>query len=413
MTKQIEKQRQYLEYITNQMINYAQLNFDDKLDIINDNEIDELLPGLAVGVNILGEELQHKVKELKTLNEELKNRTNFIKSITDAVPEVIFVHNTISNTLTYLNKCTSDDLLLPCPVIKLNLPATCTHCKISKTIYATQKTLEIETLEKNEIRIVLPDKKVRWYKTTTNDFEKNQLGKTISTLQTLSDITLLKERELQLLASEKTISTSLKEKELLLQEVHHRVKNNLQIISGLLNMQMNRANSPALTEQLQEIQSRIHSISLIHEGLYRTENFSYVDFSGYCKKLCTSLTTLYDYNNNVEVIYNLEPGIHLSIDKATPLGLLINETMCNCYKHGFKSNGGNIWVNLSSNQSNYLLEIKDNGISKDKTEDESRTNDSLGNKLIHGLAMQLEAELEIKTEEGYSVKLIIPKTSRY
>lgn len=269
----------------------------------------------------------------------------------------------------------------------------------------------IEATQPDELRILSSDNKVRWYKTTTNEFEKDESGHVISILQTLSDITPLKEKEIQLLKKEETIIQSLKEKELLLQEVHHRVKNNLQIITGLLTLQINRARSEEVIEQLMEIRSRILSISLIHEELYQSETLSRVDVSKYCIRLCNNLAPVYSNGKtDVSFDFDIEPGILWSIDKATPLGLIINEVICNSYKHAFNNQeNGIIHVSLKSTDANYTMEIKDNGKNPATAEAVMSSKKTLGNKLINGLIMQLEASVQISTEGGYGITLTIPK----
>jgi two-component sensor histidine kinase len=205
----------------------------------------------------------------------------------------------------------------------------------------------------------------------------------------------------------------LQEKALLLQEVHHRVKNNLQIIYGLLSMQANRADSEEVKEQLVEVKNRIFSISLIHEELYQSENFAMIDVDRYCRKLCESLAAVYKTDHQVELILQVESGIQVGIDHATPLGLLINEVLCNSYKHAFKGgNAGKIWLKGFATDEHYTLEIKDNGKGADPDAVKAKAGNSLGNKLISGLAQQLRAKLEVSYENGYSVRFTIPRTHK-
>lgn len=404
-------QSAYLEKIIAQMVNYSQLNFEESLDILDYPEMDELVPGLAVGVNILGEELQHKVNELKNLNTELENRDSFIRSVTNTIPETIYVYNLTTERITYVNKCTSYKPDYPCPVIIMNKSVPCHNCRVTELFAKMKKEHVIEITRADELRIASSDHKARWYKTTSNAFEKDENGNVVSILQTLSDITLLKEKEMQLLKKEETIIQSLKEKELLLQEVHHRVKNNLQIITGLLTLQINRAKSHEVISQLTEIRSRILSISLIHEELYQSETLARIDVSKYCIRLCTNLAPVYS-NGNTEVSFDfdIEPGILWSIDKATPLGLIINEVICNSYKHAFSNQPkGLIQVRLKSTESHYIMELKDNGKTQAMPDAEHHGKKTLGSKLINGLIMQLEASMKISTDGGYGVTLTIPK----
>ncbi len=393
------------------MVNYSQLNFDESLDIIEGPEMNELIPGLAVGVNILGEELQHKVKELKNLNKELEGKNSFIKSVTDAVPEVIFVVNTKSQKITYVNKCASSSTGSPCTTAAIEKSEACENCTIVDAILKEQQAVSTDGKSGNAIKMSGANRETKWYKITTNDFEKDSSGTVISILQTATDITLLKEKELQLLKKEEAIIQSLKEKELLLQEVHHRVKNNLQIITGLLTLQINRATSQEVINQLTDIRSRILSISLIHEELYQSESLARIDVSKYCIRLCNNLAPVYSNEHiHVQFDFDVEPNMFWSLDKATPLGLIINEVICNCYKHAFtEGENGLISIRFHSTEHHYILEIRDNGKNPVAVDISSHGKKTLGGKLISSLMMQLEATLKITTDGGYGVTAIIPK----
>lgn len=405
-----EKQRKYIESITEQMINYAQLNFDNRIDIYADPAIDEVVPGLAAGVNLLGEELQHKVKELNRLNQEIEGKKNLLNSITLAVPEVILVYNQLENQISYLNKCTSINRSYPCPVAVMELPGPCENCTVKDLIMSVEIERFALELDQDEIKVLCPGKTAKWFKTTANVFEKDAAGFCISSLITLADISILKTKEMELINNERVISNSLKEKALLLQEVHHRVKNNLQIIYGLLSMQANRADSEEVKEQLIEIKNRIFSISLIHEELYQSDNFAMIDVDRYCRKLCESLASVYAGAIQVELILQVDSGIQVGIDQATPLGLLINEVLCNSYKHAFKgAENGKIWLTVTANANSYLLQIKDSGQNHVIEQVNNKAGNSLGNKLIKGLSQQLRAKLEITHDNGYTVQLTIPR----
>lgn len=394
------------------MVNYSQLNFDQSLDVIEDPEMNELIPGLAVGVNLLGEELQHKVKELKNLNEELEGKNSFIKSVTDAIPEVIYVLNIGSGNVTYVNKCASANSGSPCSNEALAASHACVNCTTVAAILKQQEEGTFsEELNGSEIKMITPNGETTWYKITANDFERDSSGAVVSILHTATDITPLKNKEIQLLKKEDAIIQSLREKELLLQEVHHRVKNNLQIITGLITLQINRAKSPEVISQLTDIRSRIFSISLIHEELYQSDSLARIDVSQYCMRLCDNLAPVYSNDHiHVRFDFDIEPDIFWGIDKATPLGLIINEVICNCYKHAFTgSEKGTISVRFKSTEHHHILSIKDNGESPAAVDVSANGRKTLGGKLISSLVMQLEARLEITTNEGYGVTVIIPK----
>lgn len=202
------------------------------------------------------------------------------------------------------------------------------------------------------------------------------------------------------------IQDSLKEKEILLQEIHHRVKNNLQIISSLLYLQSKNVTSPTTLEHLQDSQSRVKSMALIHEKLYQSNDLANINFKDYVKSLANNLIQTYCKNGtSVGLDININ-NVFLTIDKAIPCGLIINELLSNSLKYAFP-NGlqGKINIELKScdksNESkhNYQLSIKDNGVGIPSDFDYDNTN-SLGLKLVNNLTHQLDGNLEIENGKG-------------
>lgn len=402
-------ENQYIEKIIAQMINYAQLNFEEKLDISDIEDNDGFVSGLAVSVNMLGEEMHYQVQQLQELNMELRSKNSFIRSVTNAVPEIIFVHSTATNNLSYVNKCFSSSRHYPCPVVLLGIRQPCHHCTVPEEI-TDQSGNRHFTNEEGEFRMDNLNGKTRWFRSSVNPFEKNTEGEHISFLYTLTDITLLKENEIQLLKKEEAITQSLREKELLLQEVHHRVKNNLQIVSGLLSMKARNSFSADVKRELQEIRSRVLTISLIHEGLYQSNDLARIDLSNYCITLCNQLKQVYcQQEQDIEVVYDIEPGIFRDISKATPFGLIVNEIICNSFKHAFNGRRvGRIEVTLCHSDNSIVLGIRDdgNGPTGENRDSERRT---LGNKLIQALSRQLGGTLQTQVRNGYLVQLRIPE----
>jgi PAS domain S-box-containing protein len=196
------------------------------------------------------------------------------------------------------------------------------------------------------------------------------------------------------------INQSLKEKETLLQEVHHRVKNNLQIISSLLNLQSSYVNDGESLEVLKESQNRIKSMSFIHESLYMSKNFSSVDIREYVKGLSSNL--LYSYSLNpeqVDIIMDIDE-LTLNIDQAIPCGLIINELLSNTFKHAFPNGQkGELKISVKEKDGRMAILIADNGVGipKDwKLED----NDSLGVQLVYTLTEQIDGDIEFSGERG-------------
>ena len=202
--------------------------------------------------------------------------------------------------------------------------------------------------------------------------------------------------------NEELLKNSLKEKETLLKEIHHRVKNNLQIISSILNLQSENVSDSEALSLFYDSQNRINSMALIHERLYRSSEFEYVDFSTYIEDLTNYLINSHHTElSNIRVNLDIEK-INLNIDTAVPCGLIVNELMINSVKHAFPNNSdGKIEIKLSENNNgkNYHLSISDNGIGIKDNIDISKSN-TLGLQLVYNLAQQLDGDLLIDNSNG-------------
>ncbi len=194
--------------------------------------------------------------------------------------------------------------------------------------------------------------------------------------------------------AEDEILRSLKEKELLLREIHHRVKNNLQIISTLLTLQSSQSNKINVNDLYKESQNRIQSIALIHENLYHSEDLAHINFKAYVKGLVSDLFDSYGVDSSkIKLNLNIE-NVTLGIETAIPCGLIINELVSNSLKHGFKGvKTGQVNVELQKlKEGKYALLVSDTGtpFSKDLNLSSS---DTLGLELIKNLVKQLDANL--------------------
>lgn len=208
-----------------------------------------------------------------------------------------------------------------------------------------------------------------------------------------SDITVRKE-------SEKMIRKSLLEKEMLLKEVHHRVKNNLQIIGSLLKFQTTYIKDADALEIFKESQNRIRSISLIHEKLYQTRDLSRIEFSGYIKSLLSQMLITFGINSDTVSFDVKVNNIFLSVDCAIPCGLIINELVTNSLKYAFpEGRKGHITIDMTYNNSQYTLKIQDDGIGIPDNNQLDKAG-SLGLQLVNTLAFQLDAQLELDRSNG-------------
>jgi two-component sensor histidine kinase/ligand-binding sensor domain-containing protein len=206
----------------------------------------------------------------------------------------------------------------------------------------------------------------------------------------------------------KSLEGLLKEKDWLLREVHHRVKNDLQIIISLLNTQSSYLKDEAALSAILESKQRIYSISLIHEKLYRPENVAYVNMHSYISELISYLNDSFNASPAISVQAAVEPVV-MDVAQALPVGLILNEAITNSMKYAFPNNeSGLIYVSLSRLSSgNVLLKVNDNGVGFLSPPD-GETNSSLGFSLIKGLSEQLDAKLDIKHEKGVFISLEFP-----
>ena len=208
------------------------------------------------------------------------------------------------------------------------------------------------------------------------------------------DISARKEAEAKLKAS-------LKEKEVLLSEIHHRVKNNLQIVSSLLRLQSSSIDDRQLLGMFQESQNRINSIALIHEALYQSKDIAKIDFSDYIQRLTNNLLTIYNKEFGSIRMHVEVKDVYLDINKAIPCGLIINELVTNVMKHAFPNGKlGEIHVLMEkySNQQHSLI-VRDNGIGFPENIN-FRATTSLGMMLVNELTSQLNGTIELNRDKG-------------
>ena len=191
----------------------------------------------------------------------------------------------------------------------------------------------------------------------------------------------------------------LKEKEVLLQEIHHRVKNNLQIIASLLSMQLDQA-EPSVRAMLQESRNRIYSMAMIHERLYQTDNLSRINLGPYLKELVAHICSSYGADNSgIVVEVDCQDAI-VEIDKAVPTGLIVNEIVTNSFKHAFPDNRqGKVSVQARSRAGRTLLELSDTGRGLPEEIDLDQTK-TLGLKVVFLLIRQLRASVRVERSSG-------------
>lgn len=202
---------------------------------------------------------------------------------------------------------------------------------------------------------------------------------------------------------------SVKEKEVLLKEVHHRVKNNLQVISSILNLQSSYVEDKKTLEIINESQNRIRSMSYIHESLYQTKDFSSINFHDYITNLVQNLVHSYQlYSGKTKLNLNIE-RIHLVLDQAIPCGLILNELVSNSLKYAYpEEDGGEIQIEIKEINNRVSIRVEDFGIGLPKGF-KIEESESLGLGLVDTLVDQIDGELILKTDSGTKYLIIFDK----
>lgn len=245
---------------------------------------------------------------------------------------------------------------------------------------------------------------VRHRHRTAKKLEQMVIERTAALIET--NHALLQESE-QRRESGESLARSLKEKEALLKEIHHRVKNNMQIISSLLNLQLGFVSGKQNVELFRESQSRVKAMALVHEQLYQSASLAEIDFGGYIKSLAGRIEPLYGSPNvRMELHLMSQP---ISVETAVPCGLIVNELLTNAFKHAFPNGQkGTIAVTLSRAEDGFLrFEVVDTGVGLPPTEwDPGRK--SLGMELVRILVEQIGGRLDISSQHGSTFAVTFP-----
>ena len=207
--------------------------------------------------------------------------------------------------------------------------------------------------------------------------------------------------------AEDRLQASLREKEILLQEIHHRVKNNMQVISSLLNLQSKHLSDPAAVEMFRECQHRIRTMALVHESLYKSSDFSKIEFGSYLRSLASHLLHFNEVDSRRIRLETALEEVYLDIQTAIPTGLIANELLSNAMKHAFPGKrSGTIELALRPlPDGSYLLSVRDDGIGFPEGIDFRKT-ESLGLQIVSSLIDQVDGRLEILRESGTEFRIV-------
>ena len=279
--------------------------------------------------------------------------------------------------------------------------------------YNTLKEAQNETIRKNQAILMLSnmeaeDRRKDLVIINTN-LEKERADKkaqqillwasVIVIIMAAISLIILMLSNLQKSRSKELIEKKNNENEVLLKELHHRVKNNLQVIYSLINLQKRRIDSPELHQSLSMVQNRIKTMSLVHQNLHENENFKEVNLEAYVKTIADYLKLLYlNEDKEINIQLSVDKSIEIIMDKAITIGLLINEIMSNSMKYAFKGrNKGNISIDVQKIHNVFQMIISDNGIGFSMDQVNSK---SLGMYLIENLVKQIQGKYELEHNEG-------------
>ena len=253
-----------------------------------------------------------------------------------------------------------------------------------------------QTLNSIEQRMLSKSGVWRWILSRGKIVEWDEDGIPVRACGTYQDITDRKK-------AEERILRSLKEKEILLAEIHHRVKNNMAVISGLIQLQAEDVEDPQLKDILYESQMRIQSMAMIHEKLYQSAELSRIDYGEYIADLARTISsTLQDEKKDIKVNIDADE-VALNVNQAIPCALILNEIITNAYKHGFKyRKSGNINISLKKREERITISVENDGTPL-PSDFSLQSASTLGMTLIQTLSQQLDARLSYKNEKTVSI----------
>jgi PAS domain S-box-containing protein len=345
-------------------------------------------------------------KKASEINQELQKQKEQFNALLDAIPDLVYLKDKSGKNLM-VNKAFADFLGLKKEDIigktdrDFLSPDLAEQCqKSDEEVFKRKDVITVDEQSKE-------DSKDTVYFNTIKSPIFDKKGKIKGLVGISRDLTSLMKKEEQ-------IKKSLKEKEALLKEIHHRVKNNMQIISSLINLQASTTNDPNVKQKFNQCRSRIKAMALVHDRLYRSSSLSKIDFSNYIRTLATHLMSLNQASErNIELDLELDK-IYLDIAKSIPLGLITNELISNSFKHAFPEPSlfnqitkepKKVQVNLKKNRNNEIeLVVKDNGIGLPENF-KDKANKSLGINLIQDLVKQIKGNLMIDRTQGTVFKI--------
>jgi PAS domain S-box-containing protein len=338
------------------------------------------------------------ITKIKLANDSLKENEQFLESIIENIPAMIFVKN--ADDLSYKMVNGATELTWGHDRSKL----------IGNTDYAFLPEKDADMFTRVN-RNVLTQKEICDFPEQT--IHTKNWGERIfhtKKIPILNDngipthILGISEDITDRIIAERKIKGSLKEKDVLMREIYHRVKNNMQIIASLLSLQIEHVGDEKSKSILRDSQSRVKTMAMIHEKLYMSQDLSHINFRGYVDNLMSNIVFTYDVNKNkIQIDLDVD-NVNLNMETAIPIGLIINEIVVNSIKYAFPDGTGKITVKLKCEHGNFILTVGDNGLGLPADLDMESLN-SLGLILVNNLVEQIDGKLNLDTKEGTTFKI--------
>jgi PAS domain S-box-containing protein len=336
------------------------------------------------------------ITERKQAEEALRKSEEKYRQLVENTNEVLYALDK-NSVITYIS-----------PVAKTLSgynPSEITGRNFAEFVFKEDVQCVLEQFKKNitggpesiECRIVTKSGDLKWIRSSGRPIYLNDHF--LGVQGVMSDITDQKR-------AEDEIKASLREKEAMMREIHHRVKNNLQIVSSLLRLQSRSIKSKTLMDTFEIAQNRIKSMALIHEVLYLSENLDEINFSDYIKRITNHLFAMFSRKAKKIQLELDVGGFYLDIDKAIPCGLIINELVSNAFKHAFPDGkSGKIQVHLDNKLDRHTIVVKDTGVGFPDDVDMGNT-ETLGLQLVNDLVIQIDGSLDIQSDGGTTFKIV-------
>jgi len=374
---------------------------EERVQSLN-QELEERVIERTNQLQFINEELQAEVEERLSAEKKLFETLSVLSATIESTPDGILVVDNNRNISVY-NKIFEEMWQIPDSVLRLRDERVILKEQASRVQNPDHFCSRIAEIYQNpELDsfdvIELADNRILERTSRPQRIEYTIVGRVFS----FRDVTKQKEMEEQ-------IATSLREKEILLKEIHHRVKNNMQVVSSLLFMQSRLSEDPRLKEILLESQNRVKSIALVHEELYQSMDLDRIDYTRYLRKITRNIFDTYKVDTNRISLRLSEETVYLTISKAVPCSLIVNELISNSLKHAFPDGRiGKVSIEFMLFHGEYILRYSDNGVGMPPNF-RIESPKTLGLELINGLVKQLTGTMKIDLGEGIRYEIRFPE----